>query len=252
MDVDAEADRFLNIVGQLLSRAANREMTVRPIDSGVLKMFTRCRSALESIQILLQGGHPEEALDIARGLFTDSLRLQKLAKEQVNRDGYLLKWELTGLDDMEGLVKEAARIGLDPIPEQRLAEIRARRKHVTGFAQRCGIALRNFGDEKQRARDLGREDELIEFKLSHQIVNGGAHSQSLKGSVTTHQTHTLALRNWDPRAVRPVAGFSGRCALFAYRAFSEILGERFHWKTAAGVCSPKATNYEARWSDRTT
>ncbi len=147
---------------------------------------------------------------------------------------------------------EAARIGLDPIPEQRLAEIRARRKHVTGFAQRRGIALRNFGDEKQLARDLGREDEPIEFKLSHQIVHGGAHSQSLKGSVTTHQTHTLALRNWDPRAVRPVAGSSGPCALFAYRAFRKFSEKRFHWKTAAGVCSPKATNYEARWSDRTT
>ncbi len=61
MDVDAEADRSLNIVGQRLSRAANREMTVRPIDKGVLKMFTRCRSALESIQILLQGGHPKSA-----------------------------------------------------------------------------------------------------------------------------------------------------------------------------------------------
>jgi hypothetical protein len=223
--MDADADRFLTDVKTLLSRPYNKEWTIRKIDDGVLKLFSRCYSATDAIHLLLQHAHPEEAMDLARGLFTDSLRLQKLSAAGEDRGDYLLDWEYGGLADWDGIVAEAHRVGLEPNPDQRKAAIAVRRSQIDRYAQRHQMSRKSFGDEKQLAKEFGREDELVEYKMSHQFVHGGPYSQSLKTSGMANKTLLIFLRNEDPQIIRGVAGFSGCSALHAYHALSETLPE---------------------------
>jgi hypothetical protein len=145
-------------------------LNVSPIDGMIMIMFGRMRSLLHGISVLLRRDLPEEAVILGRELFTDSLRLAELARQDLHgRAALILGMENQTLDEWEQM--ERAAKSLDPshrTPAAMTARIAARRKKVQAGMRRIGVPrLRQFRHEKQLAKDNGRLDDFMDFELSH-------------------------------------------------------------------------------------
>src|SRR5262245_26993715 len=91
----------------------NEAMTIALHDKYAMETYWRCLGLFEGARHLLARGLAQEAGILGRSLFTDSLRLMELDAAGDARGGFCLAQETMSLREMEGLAREAHRLGYD-------------------------------------------------------------------------------------------------------------------------------------------
>lgn len=195
-------------------------------------MYSRVRSLVEAIDILLDAGHPVEAVALGRALFTQSLHLQELSEtDREGRDALVLDAMNRTAAKFEQVDEEALRVGLKSSDETRLKEeIQQRRKELQRLQQDLGVQrLRRFPEDKDLARKHGRAEEYVSYLISHGFVHGMGYAQMFR-RVRVEQDDKVVervyLRSANQAWVASVAIFTMRSALLAHEATARI----FDWK----------------------
>jgi hypothetical protein len=142
----------------------------------ILALFDRCRSTFGAVRLLAKVKEPDfgqEAAVLARSMITESLMLMELAAaDGTRRVELVVGWELAGLDDMEGLLREGQARGQDS--GAALEATALQKRQVETHARERGAGTRRWRvDEKALADKHGREDYL-NFRTMHHFVHGSA------------------------------------------------------------------------------
>jgi hypothetical protein len=198
-----------------------------PIDAPILVMYGRIRSLTHAINILLARDLPEEAVILGRELFTDSLQLAELARQDPPGRAALVLGMANGtLTEWENMEREAA--SLDPqhqTPTAMVEAIAARRKNIQAGMERFGVErLHRFPHEKQLARDNDRLDDLMDFQLSHRLIHRADMAQEPR-TRKVEDVLGIYLANADQEWKASVAAFAAQSGLHAFRAAAAI----FNW-----------------------
>ena len=206
-------------------------MEIAPPDANVLIVYSRIRSLLTGVTVLLDARLAEEAVILAREMFSDSLKLMAIAARGGDRESLVLGMINDSITDLENLERQDASLRPERQEERRrVAEIIAeRRRQVDAYRQRRGIGkLERFGHEYQLARDLGRLDEYLDFELAHRFVHSATIAQAgrMKKQGDVVGVH---LHNPSDDLVAAAAAFAMTSALHAHKAAASI----FEWTETA-------------------
>lgn len=202
-------------------------MEIKVVDHYVLNMYSRIRSLLEGVGVLLEAQLPEEAIHLSRQMFSDSLYLMEIAREGPNRAALILGAILQSLNEIENLERQALslRVHEERDVERTREHLRDRRRQIEAYRARHGIGrLKTFPDEKQLATSHKRLEEYIDFQFAHRVIHRADIAQFAR-SKRSHQGFVqISLRNPDQDWFANVAAFAMRCALHAHAAVASIFG----------------------------
>jgi hypothetical protein len=139
----------------------------------ILGLYMRSRSMFDAITLyLLPNRLSTEAMILARALFEDSLRLERLSDlDEQARAGLILGWVNTSYTDELHLVADVERMGLGDMSQQRRAMATQQQK-LSGYVERHGLSLRPFGDLRSLGRRLHRSADVGAYLISHKYVHG--------------------------------------------------------------------------------
>jgi hypothetical protein len=198
-------------------------MEMTPVDAYVLMMYSRIRSLLQGVCVLLNDRLPEEAIILGREMFTDSLNLMEIASREADRAS-LLGLISGDCNEWEKLDCQALSLGeRDERDVSVLEHVAKRRKEIEGYRQRHGIGpLKTLRQQKQLAKDHGRLGEYLDFVFAHRMVHRPGIAQA--GRTLKRDTEVLAmhLRNPDPDSLAPASAFVMTSALHAHKAVASI------------------------------
>jgi hypothetical protein len=198
------------------------EMT--PVDAYVLMMYSRIRSLLQGVCVLLNDRLPEEAIILGREMFTDSLNLMEIASREADRASLILGLISGDCSEWEKLDCQALSLGERDESDVRVHEhVAKRRKEIEGYRQRHGIGpLKTLRQEKQLAKNHGRLGEYLDFVFAHRMVHRPGIAQA--GRTLKRDTEVLAvhLRNPDPDSLAAASPFVMTSALHAHKAVASI------------------------------
>jgi hypothetical protein len=232
----AEESNVWTDVRGLLEQIKEKVSSSRPIgrfsvtraDGLILDMRQRCVSLFSSVLILLDNNQPEEALILARSLFTESLRLMELEDAGTERAALSLGHYVESLKRIEGLFgHDAKKLGLTDDPSDVLAHVEKKKREMETYRVRHGIGeLRKFRKERDAAARLNREKEdLWTFLLSHAMVHGGEAAHMYRRRVVEPDLMAFYSYTSDPDLLADVGLFAARSISHAQYAVASI----FDW-----------------------
>lgn len=200
-------------------------MQMAPVDAYVLMMYSRIRSLLEGVCVLLNARLPEEAIILGREMFTDSLHLMEIASRGADRPSLILGLVSKTLTEIENLERKALGLGERDERHVRgvLAHVAKRRKEIDGYRRRHGIGqLEKLSQEKQLAKEHGRLGEYLDFEFAHRMVHVAEIAQA--GRTFKRDTEVLGiyLRNPDDDSLVAASAFVMTSALHAHKAVASI------------------------------
>lgn len=200
-------------------------MKVTGLDAYVVMMYSRIRSLLQGVYVLLNDRLPEEATILGREMFTDSLYLMEIASREADRASLILGLRNRTLTEMEKLERQARSLGERDEPDVRVLEHVAKgRKNIEACRQRHGIGeLGTLRDQKQLARDHGRLGEYLDFQYAHRMVHVAEIAQVGRTRRRDTEVVGMYLRNADPDFRAAVSAFAMTSALHAHKAVASIL-----------------------------
>lgn len=168
--VEAECEALLTSLRGTASTSAH-EMPSHY--AHILGMYWRCVRLFDAALQLLKAELPEEAAIIARSLFEDSLRLQQVAADDVDRDALVLGWANDSISERFGLLQVAKSLGLDDDISVAEGKLNDQRRVLQAFQLRRGVKkLKRFAAERQASVRFGRADDFWAYSLSHELVHG--------------------------------------------------------------------------------
>lgn len=181
----------------------------------VATLFSRTRSQLIAIRLLIENGLLEEAMSLSRGLFTDSLRLEYLAAESAEvRESVFLNRQRAAYRAFRVKFGEARRaLGLEGLTADELDHVDAELEKIKGRARRLGADLNKaYPAERDLAIRFGHEEDLWVQLLSHEAVHG---NQLMLRWRTSRRGDTLAIetRSYDSDRMCAIGIFSIKAAL---------------------------------------
>jgi hypothetical protein len=197
-----------------------------------MSMYSRVRSLLEAIDILLDAKHAEEAVLLGRALFTKSLHLQELSEaDGEGRDALVLDAMNRTATKIVHVDEEALRVGLKTPNETRMREaIQQHRKELQRLQQALRVQrLHRFPEDKDLARKHGRAEEYVSYLFSHGFVHGMGYAPMFRRILVDQDdkmVERLYLRSADQAWIASVAVFAMRSALLAHEATARI----FDWR----------------------
>jgi hypothetical protein len=220
---DDETKRLLDDVAHTAANVGGgRILKARRQHLEALALFDRCRSTFGAVRLLAESGFGQEAVGLARSIFTESLMLMELADSDERRQVELVVgWSLATVDDLDGLFVEAEKAG-DDVDKPR-AGFAALRAELEQFARGHGARTRRWRpNEKALARTHGR-DGYFDFRIAHHFVHGStfavAERYSQRGDVV-FIGGPGARGDWPLPAVL----FASESLVHATRAAATILG----------------------------
>jgi hypothetical protein len=196
-------------------------------DAYILSMYARSRSLLHGVSVLLDAGMPEEAMILARELFSDSLILKAIAGAGEARGALLLGMRNDGLTDLQNLERQALNLGLRS--EQHFNEvgdmIAAERAKVERYRVRNGIAgYGKLPDEKQLAKSQGRVGEYLDYQFAHRMVHRADFAQAMRTTRGDDDIVRVFLQTPDPEFAPNVAAVAMTAALHAHLGAAAVFG----------------------------
>ena len=202
-----------------------QEFKVDRLDAVSVQLYWRCYSLFQAILLLLPKRFGEEALLLARPLFTDSLRLAELAEHESRRPQLILGWMNRSIEELKGLFRHSAKIGLDKNPEQIEAKLADHQKDILSLRAKYHVSkLAKFRSEADAASRYGRGDDFWTFLLSHEIIHGSDAAFLFRRSpVKDGHMHLLA-QTEDPKLLDAIGAYSALSMMMAIDATSKILG----------------------------
>lgn len=210
----------------VLGHCEGEVIETNPIDAKVLVLYSRLRALLEGIHVLIGARLAEEAMFLARELFTDSLRLMELADRESDKASLILGMEIHSLGEWENLEKQALALGESTGTQQaRVREaIETRRKAVERYRQRHGVgALLQFADEKQLAPKHGRLGEYMDFQFAHRMIHDPVIAQQGRLG-RLEDVVTISMRSTDDEILAAVSGFAMLSAVHGHKACAHMFG----------------------------
>lgn len=186
-----------------------------------MAIYDRCRGLYLGVLVLVEKHLGQEAMILARPLYTDSLRLMELAsQDESGRIELVVGWALGSLKATRGRFIEAQQRGEDV--HEYLAAVDGLIEWYRQYAGHRGVKARAVGDpnEKQLAGKHGR-DNFLDFSFTHEFVHGTAFALGLRYR-----------RNGDQMEVGPVdqswhvvaAAHAAESMLHAIKATCSIFG----------------------------
>lgn len=175
--LDEDTKRLVDEVALMAGSVGGGVVMKRPAhEVTILALFDRCRSTFGAVRLLAKVSEPDfgqEAAVLTRSLITESLMLMELAAaDGTQRIELVAGWELAGLDDMEGLLREGQARGQDS--GAALEATALRKREVETYARERGAGTGRWRvDEKALADKHGREDYLS-FRMMHHFVHRSA------------------------------------------------------------------------------
>lgn len=193
----------------------------------ILGLYMRSRSMFDAITLyLLPNRLSTEAMILARALFEDSLRLERLSDlDEQARAGLILGWVNTSYTDELHLVADVERMGLGDMSQQRRAMATQQQK-LSGYVERHGLSLRPFGDLRSLGRRLHRSADVGAYLISHKYVHGNEIALLSRVEVRESGTRVFAARDLGAGLLPIVSVWATRSALLAYRSVAKML----HWQ----------------------
>lgn len=223
-----QSKEFMRRVREIvLGHHEGEVMQITPVDADILVRYSRVRSLLDGVCVLLGRRLAAEAIILGRELFSDSLHLMEFASLGPSRASLVLGMVSQTLTEVENLERQALSHGV--IDEKQLKTgldiLAKRRKKIEGYQRRHGISrLRRPRDEKQLARDHGRLDEYVDFKLAHLMVHRPDVAQAGRMLKTDDDVLGIHLRNPDDDFIAAVSAWIMASALQAHIAVASIFG----------------------------
>lgn len=198
-----------------------------PVAAHVLVMYSRIRSLLEGVCVLLDARLPEEATILGREMFTDSLYLMEIARREADREALILGLVSKTLIEIENLERQALSLGEsdERHVSKVLEHVAKRREKIDDYRRRHGIGgLKTLRHEKQLAKQHGRLGEYLDFEYAHRMVHVAEIAQVGRTRRTNTEVVGIYLRNPDEDFVAAASGFVMTSALHAHKAVASIFG----------------------------
>lgn len=209
----------------LLGHHEGEVMETTLVDAHVLMMYSRIRSLLEGVCVLLDARLPEEAIILGREMFTDSLHLMEIASRGPDRARLILRLANDTLTEMENLERQALSLRMrnKGHVEKVLDYVAKERKKIEGYRLRHGIGPpESLRHEKQLATDHGRLDEYLDFQFAHRMVHRAHMAQAGRTRRRDAEVVGIYLRNPDDDFIAAVSAFVMTSALHAHKAVASI------------------------------
>jgi hypothetical protein len=172
-----------------LMAAAKGDFAVRdvsPTDGHVVWLYARAWSTVGALGLLLRDGYLDAAMSLARGLFTDTVRLLELEQRQGDRPALVLGWANQALDDLAGVVTEAEHVGVETNPDRWTSWIVERRAAIRRAMIKRGIPrLLKLPPDKQLAAQHGLSEEYVDYRFGHLFVHGSPAIMGLRSVKTS-------------------------------------------------------------------
>jgi hypothetical protein len=207
-------------------------ISVTSADQFLVHLSSRVRSHYRGVLCLLDADLPEEAMGLARSLFTDSLRLQELEAAGDGRAALMLGWHDDDLTRLIDLAANAKRLGAAADITDVTQFLSERRRRVESYRSDQGVGtLRAFLTEDEAAEKFKRQGELVSFLVAHQQVRGSTVLFPLRPGriqLTGDEVIGIVNANIQPDFIEAVGVFAARSALIASRATANTLGWRPH------------------------
>jgi hypothetical protein len=189
--------RQVEEVGQAAPEGVEIDMPLALYE--VATLFSRTRSQVIAIRLLIENGLLEEALSLSRGLFTDSLRLEYLGAESPEvRESVFLNRQREAYRSFRVKFGEGRRaLGLEGLTAEELERVHAELRKVRERARRLGADINmGYPSDHDLAIRFGRQEDLWVQQLSHEAVHG---SQLMLRWRTSRRGDSLAIetRSYD-------------------------------------------------------
>jgi hypothetical protein len=190
-----------------------------------LGTYSRVRSHLESVVLLVHAGFPEEGLQLVRTLLSDSLLLMELAARPSDRKALAFAYYSESITERENLGRTAKAVGLARADEWAPAIARHRLTLQEGM-QRHGVSkLERVRDETSLARTHDRLDEVWNYRFMSTMLHRADIAQMSRRRDAEGST-ALYMHNRDPSSAAVVLAAAMTSALHAHAATAEML----HWE----------------------
>lgn len=240
MSVDTDYEQLLPRLRELSERlleiasstGANSELTVAAADLHVLGMYWRARRLFQAINVLLDAQMPEESAMLGRSLFETSLHLKQLAAEPENKEALILGWANQSLQEIEGLVKEAAAQGMEKDEAGALSKLDSRRKALQKYGRGVGRHSR-FLTARDAAKRYGRLNDYWNYLWSHEAVHGSEASWAYSRRKSASGTLTFFAKNDDPAVLSGARAYAALSMTDAIQAVTTVFG----WDPSSEVAS---------------
>jgi hypothetical protein len=197
-------------------------------DGFAVGIAARALGTFRASLLLLEAGAVSEAMQLARSLFTDGLRMLELERLGPSRHSLLLGWELKAIAESEHLMAEAVRVGLEEDPGEAIDALAARRASVMRYAERNGLPVpkaRDFPTEKALAERFDALHDYWNFRYAHQVVHGTLVVTGHRLSKAPDGTHLFETRTSGAEFADGTALFVARYVLLAFSGLLGVLAQ---------------------------
>ena len=211
----------------ITSAAPTEPLDIKTPDGYSVWLFARAVSTYRAALLLLEASFGDEAMQLARSLFTDGLRMLELDRLGSERESVLLCWRLRSITETEHLMEEAVRVGLETDPQPVLDKLAEERASVERYARRRELATptpRDLPTEKTLAKRFGRMEDYWSFRYAHQFVHGTPVVASSRLSRAADGTHRFDMRASGAAFAEGTALFLSRYVLLAFSGLMGVLG----------------------------
>lgn len=195
-------------------------------DAPLLSLYWRCVSVYGAILLLLDQRYGEEALSLARSLFTDSMRLLQIAEAGDARSSLSLGWLNNSYEEMKGLFHKARQLGLDPDPSDALNYIAEQQLKLQNYMRRNNVSkLDKFRSPEDAAKRYHRQEDYWWYFLAHEMVHGSDAAFVFRREKIRANTFELFNQSPNPEFLIKVGVFAGKSMLDAMYSVSSV----FQW-----------------------
>lgn len=189
-----------------------------------LLTYSRARSVLEGVTLLVDAHLPEEALMLVRSLLSDSLMLAELAArpEDPVALGFGWLWETNNRYDDLG--RAAVAVGLARADEWAPGIARRGAAIEDGMKARGVKRRKRFDDEHRLATKHGRAREYWDYKFMSEVIHRLDVAQAFRQQRPSSGTVHVFLRNDDPDWLAAALVGAMTSALHAHKATASMFG----------------------------
>jgi hypothetical protein len=219
-------DLLDEVRGVLFGAREGEEMAVPNVWGRLaLEIYSRTRSHLEAVRILVEAEFPDDAVLLVRELLVDSLRLMELtSRSDEDRFALAFGWYNESLTRLEGLGHEAVSVGLPRAHEWAPGVKQRRQEHQSAWKSRGIKWLESFGDEKQLAKRHGRERETWDYRFYSEIVHRPDLALAFRSRWVGPDAVHIYLKNRDPDFRAAVLAGAMSSAIHGHKAVAAMLG----------------------------
>jgi hypothetical protein len=189
-----------------------------PFDGVILSMFWRTVRHYDAIVILLERDLPEEAAELSRSLFEESLKLRQVGEDQDRRLALVAQHLQNGITQLRYLFDTAD----DPAAQAKVTE---QERQLAELARRNGVGkYAEFLSPKAAAKRYQRVEDLDFHALTQQFVHGNEIATTFSRDQSTPGVLTVRDRTTTLWVQLGVALFASLSLVEATRGTAQVFG----------------------------